>query len=292
MAKKMYVGVSNIARKVKGSYFGVNGVARKVKKAYIGVGGVARPFWPGGLSYYGTAPTGLFAGRAWLAGKGFGSYAVFAGGTQMTSTGVKGSPLTTVEAFNSALTRTLPTTLSNAGTNFGNSAAKVGSYLLIGKPMNKSIDAYNTSLTRYATVSHDRDVSLGAENASYAFFAGSVNYPAWVNAFNSSLTKQTKPSNFNVSYRDKTGHARGGAGNVGSYAVFAGGVAEYSGDEEDYNEIHSDVHAINGSLTVSNCTALTEAKAWAAAATIGSNVMFGGGMSGDDQAFCYGSGIS
>ena len=46
MAKKVYIGNSNIARNVKSMYVGVNGVARKVKKAYIGVNGIARQFWP------------------------------------------------------------------------------------------------------------------------------------------------------------------------------------------------------------------------------------------------------
>lgn len=37
-----YIGVNNVARKVKGYYIGVNGKARKVKKMYVGVNGVAR----------------------------------------------------------------------------------------------------------------------------------------------------------------------------------------------------------------------------------------------------------
>lgn len=45
MAKKMYVGVSDVARKVSKMYVGVNGVARKVTKAYVGVNGVAQQFY-------------------------------------------------------------------------------------------------------------------------------------------------------------------------------------------------------------------------------------------------------
>lgn len=37
-----YIGVNNIARKVKNYYIGVNGKARKVKKMYVGVNGKAR----------------------------------------------------------------------------------------------------------------------------------------------------------------------------------------------------------------------------------------------------------
>lgn len=45
MAKKMYVGVDNVARTVNTAYVGVNNIAKKVKKAYIGVGGKARLFY-------------------------------------------------------------------------------------------------------------------------------------------------------------------------------------------------------------------------------------------------------
>ena len=45
MAKGIYIGADNIARKVKGMYVGVDGVAMKVKKAYIGVNDVARLFY-------------------------------------------------------------------------------------------------------------------------------------------------------------------------------------------------------------------------------------------------------
>lgn len=42
MARKVYVGANNTARRTKCAYIGVNGVARKVKKVYVGVNGVAR----------------------------------------------------------------------------------------------------------------------------------------------------------------------------------------------------------------------------------------------------------
>ena len=37
-----YIGVNNVAKKVKCYYIGVDGKARKVKKMYVGVNGVAR----------------------------------------------------------------------------------------------------------------------------------------------------------------------------------------------------------------------------------------------------------
>lgn len=47
MAKKTYIGVNGVARRVKKMYVGVNGVSKKVKKGYIGVNGVAKLFYSG-----------------------------------------------------------------------------------------------------------------------------------------------------------------------------------------------------------------------------------------------------
>ena len=76
-----YVGVGNLARKVKSIYVGVGDLARKVKKGYIGIGGVARPFFgmEGELEYYGTI-TPLSQARSELAATTVGNYALFAGG--------------------------------------------------------------------------------------------------------------------------------------------------------------------------------------------------------------------
>lgn len=60
MGKAAYVGVQNIARKVKNIYIGVDGIARKVKKGYVGVDGVARLFYSAGarfVSYSGAYTT-------------------------------------------------------------------------------------------------------------------------------------------------------------------------------------------------------------------------------------------
>lgn len=47
MAAAQYIGVGNVARKVKNQYTGASGVARKVKNGYTGVGGVARKCYAG-----------------------------------------------------------------------------------------------------------------------------------------------------------------------------------------------------------------------------------------------------
>lgn len=51
MAKGAYIGVGDVAKKVKKMYIGIGGVAHAVKKAYIGVNGVARLWWSGAGMY-------------------------------------------------------------------------------------------------------------------------------------------------------------------------------------------------------------------------------------------------
>ena len=41
MAKNIYIGVDNVARKVKRPYIGVDNISRKVKSGFIGVDNVA-----------------------------------------------------------------------------------------------------------------------------------------------------------------------------------------------------------------------------------------------------------
>ena len=51
MAKVVYTGVSNKARKCKALYVGVNNKARKVKKGYVGVSNKARLFYNNAILY-------------------------------------------------------------------------------------------------------------------------------------------------------------------------------------------------------------------------------------------------
>ena len=138
MAKKTYIGVNNVARQVKKVYIGVNGVARKVKKIYIGVANIARQVFGGGeLSYYGKA-TSLSEARSFLAATSVGNYALFGGGESSS----------TVDAYNTSLTRTLPTALSEGRGYLA--ATSVGNYALFGGGDNGSgdrstVDAYMVS---------------------------------------------------------------------------------------------------------------------------------------------------
>lgn len=48
MAKQVYVGVDEKARRIKKIYVGANGVAREVKAVYVGVDNKARLCWSNG----------------------------------------------------------------------------------------------------------------------------------------------------------------------------------------------------------------------------------------------------
>ena len=124
MSREAYIGVDNVARKIKKGYIGVDNVAKKIKKAYIGVGGIARPCWGGGgeLTYYGTA-TALSKGRVRLAATSVGDYALFGGGHTSNY-------LNVVDAYNSSLVRSTPTALSTA--RYYLAATSVGDYALFG----------------------------------------------------------------------------------------------------------------------------------------------------------------
>lgn len=122
MAKRIYVGVTDKARKVAKAYVGVNGVARKIKKAYIGIGGVARPcFSSGFLEYYGqitplSIPRALCAVGSVLDDTYWfkSSRAIIAGGLDAAASRKN------IDAYDISLTRTTGT-LSSATTAKGDS---------------------------------------------------------------------------------------------------------------------------------------------------------------------------
>ena len=91
----------------------------------------------GKLSYYGTA-TALSVARMYLAGASVGNYALFGGGTDDESM------FTTVDAYNTSLTRSTPTALSAGRAALA--GASVGNYALFGGGYTGSVssvvDAY------------------------------------------------------------------------------------------------------------------------------------------------------
>ena len=88
-----------------------------------------------------TGVSALSVARARLAATTVGTYALFGGGA--TSSDI----LSTVNAYNTSLTKSTPTALSQAREELA--ATTVGNYALFGGGIvSKTVDAYDTSLTR------------------------------------------------------------------------------------------------------------------------------------------------
>lgn len=257
MAKRIYVGVGNTARRVKKAYVGINGIARRIKKAYIGVGGVARPCFSTELEYWGETPQPLISGADNLAAANVGDYAVFGGGM---NTANNTSPyLSAVTAYNKALVRSLPDELSVARTQLA--AASVGGYAIFaggiwsqnGKRKNSSVaEAYDTSLTRKIIGSLNRTTYdlIGTQNTNYAMFIfGDERYSTSYDAYDASLThvvfKTVVPTVYDCI-------ADAAAAGVGNYVLFGGGY------RVSQNKVIGDMFSVNLSLTTQNATALSQ----------------------------------
>ena len=126
MAKAVYVGVGSKARKMKKAYIGIGGKARKVKKMYIGVGGKARLCYSAELEKVGMA-TALSTTRYDMRAATVGKYALFAGG-YISKSSFGYSVSSSVDAYNTSLTKSTPTELSCK--RCGHAAASVGGYAL------------------------------------------------------------------------------------------------------------------------------------------------------------------
>ena len=273
MAKGVYIGVDNKARKVKKMYIGVDGKARKVKKGYIGVGGVARPFFTADqkLVYYGTI-TAPSVSRSFPGHGSIGNYAVFAGGNKDLYTFHS-----SVDTYNKSLTKGTATALSKGRSNIAN--ASIGNYILFAgglvsaststaQAYSAVVDAYNSSLTRSVptALSAARDHHVGTHNTAYALIAGGGNNQAnlfTVDAYNSSLTRSAAGQLSERLYD-------GGATFVGGYALFAGGSA-------GSNKFSGVVSAYNSALTRSAPTELSVGRRYVVGAHVGGYALFGGG---------------
>lgn len=189
MAKSIYIGVDNKARKVKKLYIGVNDKARKIKKGYIGVDGVARLFYYSDISKAGTAAS-LSETKINLTSGQTNDYILFAGGQQDLTTYV---PKGSVDAYNSSLVKTTPSNLSKARTNIAN--ASVGNYTLFagGSELHYTgtsfidsnvVDAYSNTLVRTTPTALTSNAIAGVTTTEYACFNNGEMY-------NSSLVKST-----------------------------------------------------------------------------------------------------
>ena len=249
-------------------------IAHLIKKAYIGIGGVARPCWNfsgGELTSYGKLDTGLSKARQELASALAGNYLVFSAGTDSTYDCCK-----TVDAFNSALVRTIPTATGYAmdhcaGASVGNYACFVGNQDDNTDALNAAY-AYDSSLTMKKLeklTEHKHDCG-GASVRNYALFAGgaakgggSMTTNATVNivTYTSSLTQGS------ATLSQKRTQLSGVT--FGEYALFGGGITSstYLGT----------VDAFDSSLTRTTLSELSAVRSGLAACTNSEYALFGGG---------------
>lgn len=298
MAKGAYIGVDNVARKIKKGYIGVDGKARKIKKAYIGIGGVARPCWSGGeLAYYGRdddgAVTGLSVARFDLTGISTPNYALFAGG-------IVGSESDSyyLDAYSSSLTRTTGNVYESryqcGGCYNGTYAIFAGGYHYEWEEWeddegNTGADllyssvstayGFNSSLTRtkLTDLKYSRGAMGTARVGNYALFHGGANYdrtyPMTVTeAYNSAGTRSDTSE-----YPTYGGTNLAGA-SVGNYALFAGGA-------KTTTNRYAYVNSYNTSLTLSSRTALSVARHYLTGVSVGNYALFGGGFTGDTSGY-------
>lgn len=286
MAKKVYVGVNNVAKQVKKIYIGVDGVARKVKKAYVGIGGVARPFWGGGTAeYYGTT-TALSTVRQSLAATTVGNYALFGGGNLSYSNDeYYASESNAVDIYDSSLVKSSKT-LSSA--RYDLAATTVGNYALFGGGRKNGSDPFNTvsdvvdafdnslTLTKPTVLQSKRGSIAATAIADYAFFGGGSDYYGAlvtdVDVYDKSLTRTVKSFGepiFGVS-----------AATVGSYAVFIGSIEVFTNLDSTLQDPDASLgYAYNSSLTRTTLSpsSLSQYKREMSGVTIGNHAIFAGG---------------
>ena len=224
-----------------------------------------------------STPTALSQARYGLAATTIGDYALFGGGYYYSS-GVGYYRYAIVDAYNTSLTRTTPTELSQARS--GLAATTVGNYALFGGGVSSSysavVDAYDTSLTRTTptALSQVRSSLKATTVGNYALFGGGsgggYNY-ATVDAYDTTLTRTTPTA---------LSQARSqlAATTVGNYALFGGGESSSS-----YSAV---VDAYDTSLTRTTPTELSQARDGLTATTVArtggsspqsSYALFGGG---------------
>lgn len=254
----------------------VKQIARKIKKGYVGVGGVARPCWGGGeLTSYGNVNNGLSLARTRLAAANIGNYALFGGGYDTSGTYVSN-----VDAYDTSLTRTTPTSLSTGRADLG--ATAVGDYALFGggftsgTAVTNVVNAYDTSLTRTSasTFTLARGKLAATTLGDYALFGGGATSKTVVtnvvHAYDTSLTC-TSAMALGSSGKELA------ATTVGDYALFGGGSGSST-----YSKVVFVYDTSLTRVTDSSLDSFDTAVSRLAATTVGDYALFAGGYNDSD----------
>ena len=265
MSKGVYIGVSGYARKVKSMYIGVDGVARKIKKAYLGVEGYSRLFYSsGGIKLSDISISSLRNSHSYGASASTGSYAVFAGGSYSYY----------VDAYNSSLTKSSPSNLSNkvtgvCGCGFAGYGIFAGGYISTGSYY-KSVDAYSASMTKSTLedLSVRRTNAVMTHTANNLLIGGGTNSSGPVEtgeAYNATLTKISS-SNYGI-YEKMCGVYSNG------YGIIYGGMYNYNSSVT----MSKRISFISDDLTIKANVVVATGVHSSAGASIGNFALFAGG---------------
>lgn len=218
MARKAYIGVNHLARKVKKIYVGINGVARKVKRGYIGVNGIARLFFAGrGVLHFYSEYAERITADLRTAAASNSSYAFVTNGELVNS-------------FDKHLVCSVASSLPSglAGVCGANAAGEYavfgGSTQSDGHITDVPVYAYNKSATRVSanSITSETPTHITGNNNTYAMFGagtatigGESQDNTAVDLYNQSLTR--------VSVSVQQHYSDYCISNNGKYAIVYGG---------------------------------------------------------------------
>lgn len=279
MSKAIYIGSSDLARKLSKCYVGDgNNLARKATKWYIGdVNGLARLGYSAErvpvITYRGLLSSSLTQYASCIACTycPSGNIGLFGGGKTRTSMTSR------VTGYNTSLTQ-LSGVADLSYSVYGLMATYTPHYMLFGGgridtsgTAISAMNAYNTSGTKFscASLSSSRSFRGATSIGEYALIGG-----ATINCFNDALTNSVLPSS-----PANTNNCT--ATSIGNYALFAGGG--------------TDVDAYSSSLVWSSAPQLSYARTNLASASGYSHALFLGGYDSEylfTRADAYTSSLS
>lgn len=218
----------------------------------------------------------LSQARYLLAAAPVGAYALFGGGRYSGSSSSE-SYKSTVDAYNTSLTKSTPAALTNAA--YFASAAAVGNYAIFACTKYGSsgdvpfADAYSSSLVK-TVLSAPSDINYypvgSAAIGNYALFAGG-NSRSVVDVYNNSLVKCTP-----LTLTDGGGDGAAGV-NTKDYALFGGGYNSTAANINSENKCVTNVTAFDKSLVRSIPQRLSVGRTHIAGECNGKYAIFAGG---------------
>lgn len=252
------------------------GTDKFIKEIWVKVANaVKRVLYSPSFKNGGTA-TSLSTARFYPATASINGFGLFAGGSNSYTTLTTYS---TVDAYNTSLTRTLPTTLSQARTNPAGTANLKYAIFAGGLPnytafVSSVVDAYTHTLTRLIapSLSIARNAPSAVTLGNYMLVGGgtskSIAYNR-VDVYNENLVRTSATTLY------QTAHYVGSA-TVGNYALFAGGINDpnSSGSGTYYNNVTT----YNSSLVRGSATALSVSRSLTTfASSVQDYAIFAGG---------------